>query len=193
MFFWDFSVFDAQVRCLSKRFTKCWKKLDVLLTMFPTNWNLHCFVTLIFTILKNSKYFQCLLWLFDFWCAGAMFEHCAFREGPHRAHLGTPWGLWHHMGLGSPMWCHTACGTTWDAQCGATQLVAQHGSGVPNVVPHGLWHHMLRPIWCHTVCGGMGKWGNGERGKRVNGDMGKWRTGEQGNDMGKRWNGEMGP
>jgi hypothetical protein len=69
-----------------------------------------------------------------------MFEHCAFREGLHRAYLGTPWGLRQHMGLGSPMWCHTACGTTWDAQCGATRPVAPHAA--PNVVPHSLWHHM---------------------------------------------------
>ena len=160
--FWDFSIFDAQVRCLSKLFTKCLKKLNVLLTMFPKSWNLHCFVTLILTILKNSKYFQCLLWLFDFWCASAVFEHCAFREGPHRAHLGTPWGLWHHMGLGSPMWCHTACGTTCYAQFGATQFVGEWESG-----EMGRWRN-----------GQTGTWGTGEQRKDMdkwgNGGMGKW-------------------
>ena len=55
--------------------------------------------------------------------------------------------LWHHVG---PRWCHMARGTTW-APSGATQPMAPYGA--PNVVPHGLWHHMGPPMWCHTACG----------------------------------------
>ena len=127
-----------------------------------------------------------------------MFEHCAFREGPHRAHLGTPWGLWHQLAphgagvpnvvphglwhhMGRPMWCHTACGTTWvwGPQCGATRPVAPHAT--PNLVPHSLWGN-----------GKVGKWGERQTSKWGHGEMKNWGTGERHGEKVEWGNGAIG-